>query len=63
MKAEFQGVTGIQILAAANREAVAVAHAAALDWVRVEGFAFAHVADEGFINSCAANSDSVRLSS
>lgn len=54
VKAEFRGVTGIQILAAANREAVAVAHAAGLDWVRVEGFAFAHVADEGFIDSCAA---------
>src|SRR4051812_25871850 len=54
VKAEFQGITGIQILAAANREAVAVAHAASLDWVRVEGFAFAHVADEGFIDSCAA---------
>ena len=54
VKDEFRGVTGIQILAAANKEAVAVAHAAGLDWVRVEGFAFAHVADEGFINSCAA---------
>jgi len=54
VKAEFRGVTGIQILAAANREALAVAHAAALDWVRVEGFAFAHVADEGIIDSCAA---------
>lgn len=54
VKAEFRGVTGIQILAAANREAMAVAEAAALDWVRVEGFAFAHVADEGIIDSCAA---------
>lgn len=45
---------GIQILAAANLEAVAVAHAAGLDFVRVEGFAFAHVADEGFIDSSAA---------
>jgi hypothetical protein len=54
VKAEFGGVTGIQILAAANREAMAVAHAAGLDWVRVEGFAFAHVADEGIIDSCAA---------
>lgn len=54
VKAEFRGVTGVQILAAANREALAVAHAASLDWVRVEGFAFAHVADEGFINSDAA---------
>ncbi|EEF61465.1 BtpA/SgcQ family protein [Pedosphaera parvula] len=54
VKQAFCGVTGIQILAAANREAMAAAHAAALDWVRVEGFVFAHVADEGFINSCAA---------
>jgi uncharacterized protein len=54
VKSEFRGVTGIQILAAANREALAVAQAAALDWVRVEGFAFAHVADEGIIDSCAA---------
>jgi membrane complex biogenesis BtpA family protein len=53
VKAEFRGVTGVQILAAANREALAVALAASLDWVRVEGFAFAHVADEGLIDSCA----------
>ena len=46
---------GIQILAAANHEALAVAHAASLDFVRVEGFAFAHVADEGFIDSSAAS--------
>jgi membrane complex biogenesis BtpA family protein len=54
VKAEFNGVVGIQILAAANREALAVALAASLDWVRVEGFAFTHVADEGLIDSCAA---------
>lgn len=45
---------GIQILAGANLEALAVAHAAGLDFVRVEGFAFAHVADEGIIQSSAA---------
>jgi hypothetical protein len=45
---------GVQILAGANREALAVAHAAGLDFVRVEGFAFAHVADEGLIESSAA---------
>jgi len=38
--------TGIQILAAANKEAIAVAHSANLDFVRAEGFVFAHVADE-----------------
>jgi uncharacterized protein len=45
---------GIQILAAANTEAMAVAHAAGLDFIRAEGFAFAHVADEGVIQSSAA---------
>jgi membrane complex biogenesis BtpA family protein len=46
---------GIQILAGANREALAVAHAADLQFVRVEGYAFAHVADEGIIESSAAS--------
>ncbi|MFM2082070.1 MAG: hypothetical protein RL380_761 [Verrucomicrobiota bacterium] len=45
---------GVQVLAAANVEAVAVAHAAGLDFIRAEGFAFAHVADEGIIESSAA---------
>ena len=45
---------GIQILAGANTEAMAVAHAAGLDFIRAEGFAFAHVADEGIIQSSAA---------
>lgn len=45
---------GVQILAGANREAMAVAYAAGLDFIRAEGFAFAHVADEGIIQSSAA---------
>jgi membrane complex biogenesis BtpA family protein len=45
---------GIQILAGANLEALAVAHAANLDFMRAESFAFAHVADEGLIESSAA---------
>lgn len=53
---ETAGVpVGIQILAGANREALAVALAAGLDFIRAEGFAFAHVADEGLIESCAAD--------
>lgn len=46
---------GIQILAGANQEAVAAAHAAGLDFVRAEGFVFAHVADEGIIESDAGD--------
>ena len=45
---------GVQVLAGANLEAMAVAHAAGLDFIRAEGFAFAHVADEGIIESSAA---------
>ena len=44
---------GIQILAGANKEALAVAKAANLDFIRAEGFVFGHVADEGYIDSCA----------
>lgn len=44
---------GVQVLAAANKEALAVAKAAGLQFVRAEGFVFSHVADEGLINSCA----------
>ncbi len=45
---------GVQVLAGANAEAMAIAHAAHLDFIRVEGFAFAHVADEGLIQASAA---------
>jgi hypothetical protein len=44
---------GIQILAGANTEALAAAHSAGLDFIRVEGFVFAHIADEGIIESDA----------
>ncbi len=44
---------GIQILAGANKEAFAAAHSAGIDFIRAEGFVFAHVADEGIIESNA----------
>lgn len=46
---------GIQVLAGANRLAVAVAQACGASFVRVEGFVFAHVADEGLIESSAGD--------
>lgn len=54
VKDESRLPCGVQVLAGANAAAVAVAHAAGLDFVRAEGFAFAHVADEGWIDSSAA---------
>lgn len=54
VKNECRLPVGIQILAGANIEAMAVAHAAGLDFIRAEGFAYAHVADEGLIQASAA---------
>ena len=44
---------GVQVLAGANSSALAVALACDASFVRVEGFVFAHVADEGLIESSA----------
>ena len=46
---------GLQVLAAANKEALAVAFSAGLEFIRAEGFVFGHVADEGYIDSCAGD--------
>jgi membrane complex biogenesis BtpA family protein len=54
MKSECALPVGVQILAGANVEAIAVAHAAGLDFIRAEGYAYAHVADEGLIQASAA---------
>jgi hypothetical protein len=54
VKAESGLPVGIQILAGANLEAMAAAHAAGLDFIRAEGFVFAHVADEGLIEASGA---------
>ena len=44
---------GVQILAAQNKQAMAVALAADLQFIRAEGFVFGHVADEGLMEACA----------
>ena len=41
---------GIQILAGANKAAMAVAHATGAHYIRAEGFVFASVADEGIMD-------------
>jgi hypothetical protein len=45
---------GVQILAGANRAALAVAHAAGAAFIRAEGFIFAAVADEGLLEEADA---------
>ena len=44
---------GIQVLAGANREALAAAVAGNASFIRAEGFVFGHVADEGWIEASA----------
>jgi membrane complex biogenesis BtpA family protein len=53
VKKRFDVTLGIQVLAGANKEALACALTAGADFIRVEGFVFAHVADEGFMDGCA----------
>ena len=45
--------TGVQVLAGANAEALGVAVASGARFIRVEGFAYGHLADEGWIEACA----------
>ena len=44
---------GVQVLAGASRPAMAVAHAAGLDFIRAEAFVFGHLADEGWMDADA----------
>lgn len=53
VRRETELSVGVQVLAAANREALAVARAASLEFIRAEGFVFGHLADEGYIDGCA----------
>jgi membrane complex biogenesis BtpA family protein len=53
VKAASQLPCGMQILAGANKEALAAANSAGMDFIRAEGFVFAHVGDEGIFESDA----------
>ena len=44
---------GIQVLAGGNKQALGAALASGGDFIRAEGFVYAHVADEGIFNSDA----------
>lgn len=47
-------VCGVQVLSGGNREALAVALAAGLSFIRCENFVFAHIADEGLLERAEA---------
>lgn len=54
IKYETQMPVGIQLLAGATLETLGAAIAASVNFIRVEGFVFAHVGDEGIHESSAA---------
>ena len=54
LKYECQLPLGLQLLAGANMEALGAAVAADIDFIRVEGYVYAHIGDEGLHESCAA---------
>ena len=49
----FKGPIGIQLLEAANEAALEIACEGDLDFLRVEGYVFAHVGGAGLIEGCA----------
>lgn len=53
VRKRFNGPVGLQVLEAANETALRIAHAADLDFLRVEGYVFAHVGGAGIIEGCA----------
>jgi len=55
IRTDFAGPLGLQMLEAANETALKVAEAAELDFIRVEGYVFAHVGGAGMIEGCAGH--------
>ena len=53
VRRHFHGPIGIQMLEAANEIALEIASATDLDFLRVEGYVFAHVGGAGLIEGCA----------
>ena len=53
VRKRFKGPIGIQLLEAANETALEIACEADLDFLRVEGYVFAHIGGAGLIEGCA----------
>ena len=55
VRAAFAGPVGLQLLEAANLDAMRIAAACGLDFIRVEGYVFAHIGGAGLIEGCAGH--------
>ena len=53
VRKRFNGPIGIQLLEAANESALEIACEVDLDFLRVEGYVFAHIGGAGLIEGCA----------
>lgn len=53
VRKRFDKPIGIQMLEAANQTSLEIAHNTDLDYLRVEGYVFAHVGGAGIIEGCA----------
>lgn len=55
IRREFPSIPiGIQVLSSGNKQALGIAKVAGLNFIRAEGWVFAHIGDEGYTESCAA---------
>ncbi len=53
VRKKFDGPIGIQMLKAANNTSLEIAAKADLDFIRVEGYIFAHVGNAGIVEGCS----------
>lgn len=53
VRKRFGGPIGIQMLEGANEAALEIGHESNLDFLRVEGYVFAHIGGAGIIEGCA----------
>jgi membrane complex biogenesis BtpA family protein len=53
IRMRFEKPIGLQLLEAANEEALRIAASTGLDFIRAEGYVFAHIGGAGLIEGCA----------
>ncbi|MEX0332540.1 MAG: BtpA/SgcQ family protein [Puniceicoccaceae bacterium] len=53
VRMEYERPVGLQLLEAANLQAIQIAAACKLDFIRAEGYVFAHIGGAGLIEGCA----------
>jgi len=60
VRKNFDGPIGVQMLEAANEDSLRIALEADLDFIRVEGYVFAHIGNSGLIEGCSGKLQRLR---